>query len=373
MSEREIPRRRPAHDRPAPHGGSQPPRRPKSRTPALDVDAILARANDPAANLLEEIEAEIDAGLEAPPQEQQPPVPHRERDRAAPTSADATTTTPDLTDLGTLRPLLRRHGVHPNKSFGQHLLVDREALETIIAAADLRPDDNVLEVGAGTGVLTVELARHARRVVAIEIDSAILPVLRETTKPFANVEIIPRDLLDVQPEVVFGGESYKLVANLPYYITALTLRHFLEAANPPRAMVVMVQWEVAQRIAAAPGDMSLLGLSVQFYGAPRILARVPAAAFFPPPQVDSAIVRVDLFPEPLLVGPARERFFGIAHAGFAEKRKQLHNSLARNLHLPQETIGRWLATAEIDPVRRAETLSIEEWLRLTQIAMDNPS
>jgi 16S rRNA (adenine1518-N6/adenine1519-N6)-dimethyltransferase len=376
VSERETPRRRPGHDRPAPRRGSQPPRRPKSRTPALDVKAILARANDPATNLLEEIEAEIEAGIEARPQEQ-PPALRREQDRTAATSADATTadatTKPDLTDLGTLRPLLRRHGIHPNKGFGQHLLVDREALETIVAAADLRPDDNALEVGAGTGVLTVELARRTQRVVAVEIDSAILPVLRETTRPFANVEIIPRDLLDVQPEVVFGGEPYKLVANLPYYITALTLRHFLEAANPPRAMVVMVQWEVAQRIAAAPGDMSLLGLSVQFYGAPRILARVPAASFFPPPQVDSAIVRVDLFPEPLLTGPARDRFFGIAHAGFAEKRKQLHNSLTRNLHLPQETIGRWLAAAEIDPVRRAETLSVAEWLRLTQIAMDNPS
>lgn len=360
MSEKDTTRRL-NRDRPVPRRAPQP-RRAKSHKPALDVKAILARAHDPNTDLLAEIEAEIDDRREG----------QRVQERSDEQAITATTTgsLPDLTDVGTLRALLRRHGIYPNKGFGQHLLVDRHALDTIVEAADLQPGDNALEVGAGTGVLTVELAQRARRVVAVEIDSAILPVLRETTRRFDNVEIIPRDLLDVQPDAVFGDAPYKLVANLPYYITALTLRHFLEAATPPRAMVVMVQWEVAQRIAAAPGDLSLLGLSVQFYGAPRILARVPAASFFPPPQVDSAIVRVDLFPQPLLTGPARDRFFGIAHAGFAEKRKQLHNSLARNLHLPQETISRWLATAEIDPMRRAEALSIDEWLRLTQIAMD---
>ncbi|MGZ3602998.1 MAG: 16S rRNA (adenine(1518)-N(6)/adenine(1519)-N(6))-dimethyltransferase RsmA [Ktedonobacterales bacterium] len=356
MSDREKPRRA-DRERTTPH-------QQKKRKPGLDVDAILARADDPATNLLAEIEAEIEGRA----QEVRPKL----RGEQAPTAA-AREGHPDLTDLGTLRAMLRRHGIHPNKGFGQHLLVDRHALDTIVEAADLRPDDSALEVGSGTGVLTVELAQRARRVVAVELDSAILPVLRETTRRFDNVEIIPRDLLDVQPEIVFGDAPYKLVANLPYYITALTLRHFLEAANPPRAMIVMVQWEVAQRMAAAPGDMSLLGLSVQFYGAPRILARVPASSFFPPPQVDSAIVRVDLYPQPLLTGAARDRFFGIAHAGFAEKRKQLHNSLARNLHLPQETISSWLAAAQIDPVRRAETLSIDEWLRLTQLAMEQPT
>lgn len=358
MNDREKPRH-PNREHATPH-------KQKKRKPGLNVDAILARASNPATNLLAEIEAEIEQHTQEHPR----PAPRGEQPA---TAAAAKGSHPDLTDLGTLRALLRRHGIHPNKGFGQHLLVDRHALDTIVEAADLQPDDNALEVGAGTGVLTVELAQRARRVVAVEIDSAILPVLRETTRRFDNVEIIPRDLLDVHPEIVFGDAPYKLVANLPYYITALTLRHFLEAANPPSAMVVMVQWEVAQRMAAAPGDMSLLGLSVQFYGAPRILARVPASSFFPPPQVDSAIVRVDLYPQPLLTGPARDRFFGIAHAGFAEKRKQLHNSLSRNLHLPQETISRWLAATQIDPMRRAETLSVDEWLRLTQIAMEQPA
>lgn len=330
-----------------------PPQTRRARTPKpiVDVDALLRHANDPHADLLGEAEREI------------------EEDQAAEVAAARSAPLPDLTDLAALRRLLGRHGLRPNKAFGQHLLVDRGALETILAAADVQPEENALEVGAGTGVLTVELARRARRVVAVELDRNILPVLRETTARFANVEIIPRDLLDVQPAAVFGNDPYKLVANLPYYITALTLRHFLEATNPPRRMVVLVQKEVAARITAAPGDLSLLGLSVQFYGTPRLVAVVPAASFFPSPQVDSAIVRVDLFATPPLTGAARARFFGIAHAGFAEKRKQVHNSLARNLHAPQETVAGWLEAAGIAPTRRAETLSLDDWLRLTRVIL----
>src|SRR5262249_41509499 len=157
---------------------------------------------------------------------------------------------PDLTNLAALRQLLRRHDLRPNKSFGQNFLIDRHVLDAILSAADLQQEDNVLEVGAGTGVLTIELAQRARRVVAVELDRNILPVLRETPARLPNIVITPRDLLDVQPEVVFGDRPYKLVANLPYYITALTLRHFLEAANPPLLLVIMVQKEVAERITA---------------------------------------------------------------------------------------------------------------------------
>ncbi|MBF6590261.1 MAG: ribosomal RNA small subunit methyltransferase A [Ktedonobacterales bacterium] len=276
---------------------------------------------------------------------------------------------PDLTDRGTLRRLLARHGLHPNKSFGQHLLVSRTALDAVLEAADLAPDDEALEVGAGTGVLTVRLAARVRRVVAVELDRAILPVLRETTAPFANVEILARNLLSVAPVDVFGTAPYKLVANLPYYITSLTLRHFLEAPNPPRLLVVMVQREVAERIVAPAGGLSLLGLSVQFYGHPAVVAHVPADAFFPPPRVESAIVRIDLSSQPPLTGDARERFFGIAHAGFAEKRKQLHNNLERHLGASRETVARWLATADIAPTRRAQTLSLGEWLALTRAVL----
>jgi 16S rRNA (adenine1518-N6/adenine1519-N6)-dimethyltransferase len=274
----------------------------------------------------------------------------------------------DLTDLRVVRYLLRKHGLSPNKGFGQHLLVDRAALDAVVAAAELAPDDAVLEVGAGMGVLTVALAERAGCVVAVELEREILPVLRDTTAHFANVEIIPRNLLEVQPEEVFGASAYKLVANLPYYITAPTLRHFLEATNRPTRLVVMVQKEVAERLVAGPGDLSLLGLSVQFYGQPQLVRVVPASSFYPPPKVDSAVVRVDLHPEPPLDPATRDMLFGIAHAGFAERRKQLHNTLARNLRVPRQTIEAWLAAAEIDPTRRAETLSVEEWVRLTRTA-----
>jgi 16S rRNA (adenine1518-N6/adenine1519-N6)-dimethyltransferase len=279
---------------------------------------------------------------------------------------------PDLTNPSQLRALLRRHGVlRTNKSLGQHLLVSRAALADVVQAADLASEDAVLEVGAGTGVLTVALAERAARVVAVELDRALLSVLRETTARFANVTILPKNLLDVEPEDIFD-RPYKLVANLPYYITALTLRHFLEAKRPPRLLVVMVQREVAERIVdrgGPGGGMSLLGLSVQLYGKPQIVATVAPDAFYPPPKVESAVVRVELDPQPPLSPAARDRLFQLAHAGFAEKRKQLHNSLARHLDTPPETIHCWLAHAAIDPARRAQTLSLEDWLRLTQVSL----
>jgi 16S rRNA (adenine1518-N6/adenine1519-N6)-dimethyltransferase len=280
---------------------------------------------------------------------------------------------PDLTDIGTLKRLLARHGIMPKKSFGQHLLISRRALDAIIAAAELLPGDAALEVGAGTGVLTVRLAERARRVVAVELDRSILPVLRETTAHYSNVEILARNLLHVVPEEVFGDTAYKLVANLPYYITALTLRHFLESVSPPQRLVIMVQREVAERIVAEEGQLSLLGLSVQFYGRPEIVAMVPPGAFYPPPKVESAIVRIDVAPEPPLDARGRERFFAIAHAGFAEKRKQLHNNLSRHLDITREASLCWLSAAGIEPTRRAQTLSLEEWLALTRAALADES
>lgn len=270
----------------------------------------------------------------------------------------------DLTNIHVLRDLLYSHGMRPNKAFGQNFLVDRAVLQQIVDAAELEQGDQVLEVGAGTGVLTRELVRLARRVVAVELEQGMLKLLEKTTRGYTNVEIIARNLLYLEPEEVFGQESYKLVANLPYYITAPTFRHFLESANPPRLLVVMVQHEVAQRIVAGPGDLSMMGVSVQFYGRPRIIARVPARAFYPAPKVDSAILRVDVFEQAPLTRQERDSFFRVVQAGFSERRKQVHNSLAHGLHRKDEVIREWLAAAGIEANRRAETLSIEEWLRL---------
>jgi 16S rRNA (adenine1518-N6/adenine1519-N6)-dimethyltransferase len=270
----------------------------------------------------------------------------------------------DLTNIRELRSLLYAHQMRPNKAFGQNFLVDRSVLQRIIGAAEINAGDQVLELGAGTGVLTRELAKHARRVVAVELERDMLSLLAETTRHFANVELVERNMLYVDPAGVFGLEAYKLVANLPYYITAPTFRHFLESTNPPRLLVVMVQYEVAQRIVAEPGDLSLLGVSVQFYGKPKIIAHVPALAFYPAPKVDSAILRIDLKDEVPLTSNQRDSFFRLVQAGFSERRKQLHNSLAHGLHRKDAVVQAWLSAASIDPARRAETLSIEEWLQL---------
>ena len=280
----------------------------------------------------------------------------------------------DLTDVRELHNLLYAHNMRPNKSFGQNFLVDRSVLMSIVDAAEIAESDQILEVGAGTGVLTRELAQRARRIVAVELERDMLALLAKTTQRYTNVELMARNLLFLDPIEVFGDTPYKLVANLPYYITAPTFRHFLESGNPPVCIVVMVQHEVAQRIVAGPGDLSLLAISVQFYGRPRIIEQVPARAFYPAPKVDSAILRIDVNPESAqatLTNEERDRFFRVVQAGFSEKRKQLHNSLSRGLHRKDEDVRAWLATATIDPTRRAETLSIEEWMRVWEVIEQN--
>lgn len=270
----------------------------------------------------------------------------------------------DLTNIRELRNFLYAHHIRPNKAFGQNFIVDHSILLRIVEAAEIHVDDQVLELGAGTGVLTRELAKHARRVVAVELEREMLSLLVKTTRNYTNVELLERNLLYVDPKEVFGSEPYKLVANLPYYITAPTFRHFLESANAPRLFVVMVQYEVAQRIVAGPGDMSLLGVSIQFYGKPSIIETVPARAFYPAPKVDSAILRIDLKDEVPLKPGQRDSFFRLVQAGFSQRRKQIHNSLTHGLHRKNVEVQAGLLAANIEPSRRAETLSIEDWLRL---------
>ncbi|GCF09247.1 ribosomal RNA small subunit methyltransferase A [Dictyobacter arantiisoli] len=290
-------------------------------------------------------------------------------DKNTPNSEDTihTVNDLDLTNVRELRYMLTTHGMRPNKAFGQNFLIDRSILQQIIDAAAITPEDTLLEVGAGTGVLTRELAQRAKRVVAVEIERDMLRLLAETTHEYSNVELIARDLLYFNPLEVFGETAYKLVANLPYYITAPTFRHFLENTNPPQLLVVMVQWEVAQRIVAEPGDLSLLGISVQFYGQPEIIARVPARSFYPAPKVDSAILRINVNKEVRLTREERDRFFRVVKAGFTERRKQVHNSLTHGLHYKNELVRAWLEEAGIVPSRRAETISIEEWINLWRV------
>ena len=265
------------------------------------------------------------------------------------------------------RTLLRQFDIRPKKSLGQNFLVNDAAAERIVAAADLSPQDTVLEVGPGLGALTQHLAAVARRVVAIELDQRLMPILQHTLGAYANVKLLHGDILELDPATLFPA-PYKVVANIPYYITSAILRHLIEAAVRPSLMVLTIQEEVARRIVATPGDMSLLALGVQFYGRPRIVTHLKAGAFYPRPKVSSAVIQIDLSPDaqPAWGIDDTELFFKLARAGFSQRRKQLHNALAGGLARPGAEIDAALGQAGIDRRRRAETLSLEEWVALTR-------
>ncbi len=261
--------------------------------------------------------------------------------------------------------LLRKHGLRPKKGLGQNFLADPFALERIVSAAEIPPQAAVLEIGPGLGGLTRYLAAAARRVVAVELDAALLPALQEVLAPFDNVEVVQGDILELAPEQLMQEPGYQVVANIPYYITSAVIRHLLEASLQPERIVLTVQKEVAERITAAPGKLSLLALSVQAYGEPKVAARIPAGAFYPPPNVDSAVVRVDLYPQPVIPTDQIDSFFRLAKAGFSQKRKTLRNSLSGGLGWKPDRAQALLAAVNIDPMRRAETLSLDEWRELT--------
>ena len=263
--------------------------------------------------------------------------------------------------------LLRRYRLHAHKGLGQNFLQDPLALESIVAAAEIRPTDSVLEIGPGLGSLTRYLAVAAKEVIAVELDANLISPLKTVLSPYQNVQIIHGDILKLSPKDVIPENDYLVVANIPYYITSAVIRHLLESESKPRRIVLTIQKEVAQRICARPGDMSLLALSVQVYGAPRIAAYIPAAAFFPAPKVDSAVLVVDIYATPLLKEGLLDTFFKLVKAGFSQKRKTLRNSLSSGLHISPINAAELLTRANIDPQRRAETLSIDEWERLSEI------
>ncbi len=261
--------------------------------------------------------------------------------------------------------LLRQYGLHPKKSLGQNFLLDETALEQVIAAASITSQDVILEIGAGLGSLTRYLAITAREVVAVEIDASLIPALTQVVAQYSNVRVVQGDILALDPTQLVSQPSYLVVANIPYYITSALIRHLLESDPPPTRLVLTVQEQVAERICAAPGDMSLLALSVQVYGQPSIVTRIPAGAFYPPPNVNSAVLLVNLFPTPLIPPDQLDLFFHLIRAGFSQKRKTLRNAISAGLHLPPSSVEVLLKGANIDPKRRAETLSLPEWRQLT--------
>ena len=261
--------------------------------------------------------------------------------------------------------LLKYYGLRAHKGLGQNFLQDPLALERIVEVAEIQPTDTVLEIGPGLGSLTRYLAASAKEVVAVELDTNLLPPLKKILSPYDNIRLIHGDILKLSPSELLDEANYVVVANIPYYITSAVIRHLLENDKKPRRIVLTVQKEVAQRICAKPGDMSLLALSVQVYGKPRIAARISAGAFFPAPKVDSAVLTVDIYPTPLIKPNLLNTFFQLIKAGFSQKRKTLRNSLSSGLHISPVESADLLTRANIDPQRRAETLSIEEWERLS--------
>ncbi len=262
------------------------------------------------------------------------------------------------------RSQLRHLKARAIKGLGQHFLVDKTVLEKIISAADLSSSDTVIEVGPGLGILTGKLSKKAGKVIAIEVDPKLAASLRKRLSNFPNLTVLNANILELKPIELASKHSYKVVANLPYYIAAPILRHFLEASLKPSLMVVMVQKEVGQSIVARPGDMSILGISVQLYGKPTIVDYVPAQSFYPQPKVDSAIVRIEVYPKPAVKVEDIAGFFEIVKAGFSAPRKQIRNSLALGLQLDSADVVELLEQAGIAPQRRPETLSLEEWARL---------
>jgi 16S rRNA (adenine1518-N6/adenine1519-N6)-dimethyltransferase len=289
--------------------------------------------------------------------------------------------------------------ITPNKSFGQNFLTDKNFLTKIVSAGDLKPEDTVLEIGAGTGVLTVELAKRVKRVIAYEIDKKLIRVLQENLAEYKNVEIVNADILDTRHQI--PDTKYKLIANIPYNITSKILEKFLSARpqrctcasgraqNKPSLIVLLVQKEVAERICACPqrqqaglhggrvksGHQSVLSVSVQFYGQPSIVAKVPASAFWPAPRVDSAILKIvvnqchsGLDPESRCVDSrlrgndnTEQNFFHLVKAGFANKRKMLKNNLKE---YGEERVKTALIELGLDEKIRAEDLNVEQWIKL---------
>ncbi|MDP9468905.1 MAG: 16S rRNA (adenine(1518)-N(6)/adenine(1519)-N(6))-dimethyltransferase RsmA [Chloroflexota bacterium] len=267
---------------------------------------------------------------------------------------------------GQLRRLLAAERLRPRKALSQNFLTDAAALDAIVAAAELRPGDRVVEVGPGLGVLTRRLLAAGASVLAVELDPRLAAYLRRELGSLPGFELIEADALSLHPRDCFPGEDFKLVANIPYHITSPLLHAFLEGERPPQLAVLLVQAEVAERVAAPPGQMSYLSVFVQNVAAPEIVGRVPAASFEPAPEVDSAILRLRRRASPeVAVGSGREPFYRVVQAGFRQRRKQLHNALGRELPVPRPALEAAFAACAIDSERRAQTLSLGEWACLT--------
>ncbi len=267
------------------------------------------------------------------------------------------------------KEILNYHQILPKKSLGQNFLFDEGILRRIVSAGEITAVDEVLEIGPGIGALTAVLAQEAASVTAVELDNRLIPILQNELSIYDNVNIVHGDILTENPADFFK-RPYKVVANVPYYITGAILRHLLSSTPKPSRMVLTMQKEVAERITAVPSQMSMLAVSVQFYGHATIVDTIKAGAFWPRPKVDSAVIMIDLTGE-TAVSTAdidEKKFFRLVKIGFAQKRKQLQKNL-RALGLPRDQILANMEQVKIAPNRRAQSLSIPEWVQLYQVMM----
>lgn len=266
---------------------------------------------------------------------------------------------------------IKRFQIKPKKSLGQNFLVEPAGLNKVLMAAQLEGNEQVLEIGAGLGSLTVLLAQSARDVIAVEIDKTLFPALQDATQAYPNVRNIQGDIIECNLNELIGNGPFVVVANIPYYITSAIIRHLLEAHKRPNRMILTIQKEVADRIVAHDGKMSLLSLSVQVYANAERTGIIPAGAFYPAPDVDSAVLRLNLHEKPLIDEANLESFFKLAHAGFSQKRKTLRNSLSSGLNKPANEVEKLLEKAHIEASRRAETLTLNEWKALVSVFVES--
>jgi len=257
---------------------------------------------------------------------------------------------------------LQEQGVKALKRLGQNFLKDSSVAEKMVFAANITKKDVVLEVGPGLGALTRIIATRAGKVVAIEKDRRMIEALKENLKGLNNVEVAQGDILKNFQFSIFNFQTYKVVANLPFYIASPVIRMFLEAENQPEEMVFIVQKEVSQRICARPPRMNLLAVSVQVYAEPKIVSYVLKGAFWPQPRVDGAILKLKVKSSRSKVD--MKAFFRVVKAGFSHPRKQLINNLTEGLNANKGQIKTWLEKNNVSPSQRAETLSVDDWLRL---------
>ena len=271
----------------------------------------------------------------------------------------------DPADAHQLNQLLRRHSIELKHSLGQNFLTDPAVRDRVAAEADLSPDDEVLEVGAGVGTLTIALARRARRVVAVELDGRLIPALRETLAGLENVAVVRTDILRFNVRSAFPDAGEIVTGNIPYNLTGALIRKLLDDPPRPRRLSLVVQKEVAERWTASTGA-SLSTVAVQAFAEARLLFTIPAAAFTPSPRVDSALVRLDVRARPAVRVEDLNAFFRFVETIFQGRRKQLGGTLGRISGLGSTAAGSRLRDLGIDPERRPQTLKLEEWEGLYQ-------